>query len=285
MEIVDSTRVAWRDPGTKHREGSILFKYLLRGTEGSPQNYEFSIVKTTGRFFGPPHRHNFDQVRYVLSGAFGKDDELRPGQVGYYPEGTPYQIDSGDAEVLLLQFGGSSGHGFMHYEQLRQAHPRLAQSGVFEGGIYIRRDPSTGRQVKQDGYEAIWEFVNGKKVVYPRPRYRQPVIMNPDNFPWQAEVDAVAGSDGDRGTQARQRLLGAFTERNTRIAMTRLPAGGSAAMRAGETVRLSYVTQGKGTVDGREIGQGTALRLEQGEAADVHASEDLQTIDIYLPRF
>ena len=280
MDIVDSIQVAWRDPGTKHREGSILFKYLFRGVEGSPQNYEFSIVKTTGRFFGPPHRHNFDQVRYVLSGNFGKGNELKPGQLGYYPEGTPYQIDAGDAEVLLLQFGGSSGHGFMNYEQLRQAHPKLAESGVFEGGIYTRTDPVTGRRNNQDGYEAIWEFVNQKPVSYPRPRYLQPVLLNPDNFAWQP----TTGAEGD-GNHAQQRLLGAFTERDTRMAMTRLAAGGTTTLRAGDTVRLSYVTQGRGALAGREIGQGSALRLTAGETAGLTASADLQTIDIYLPRF
>ena len=113
MKFADASAISYRTPGTRHREGNIEFKYLLTGEAGSPRNYELSIVRTQDHFESPAHRHNFDQIRYVLSGAFGEKGplELKPGEVGYYPEGTPYRISSGNSEVLLLQFGGASGAG------------------------------------------------------------------------------------------------------------------------------------------------------------------------------
>ena len=101
MQFADSSKLGFSDPGTRHREGNISFKYLLKGRAGSPQNYELSHVRTRDRFYGPPHRHNFDQIRYILSGTFGQPGklELKAGELGYYPEGTPYQIDSGDSDV------------------------------------------------------------------------------------------------------------------------------------------------------------------------------------------
>ena len=75
-----------------HRSGGIDFKRLMQGTPGSPDNFEFSIVRTAGDYFTPRHRHNFDQVRYCIEGAMnyapGKD--LKAGTAGYFPEGTYY---------------------------------------------------------------------------------------------------------------------------------------------------------------------------------------------------
>ena len=80
--------------------------------------------------------------------------------------------------------------------------------------------------------------------------------------------------------QATVDAIGHAREKNGRVV-----AVGTTTLRAGDTVRLSYVTQGRGALAGREIGQGSALRLTAGETAGLTASADLQTIDIYLPRF
>ncbi|HYF20469.1 MAG TPA: hypothetical protein VEA40_21570 [Ramlibacter sp.] len=277
MQFADGPAIPFSDPGTRHREGNIQFKYLLKGQEGSPQNYELSVVRTTDRFYGPPHRHNFDQVRWVLSGTFGEPGKLvlHQGEVGYYPEGTPYQIDSGDTEVLLLQFGGASGHGFTHYDQLRSFYPVLAQKGEFKDGIFRWHTPPAGGPRQQDGYEALWEVINGKPLTYPKPRYRHPTLMNPEAFDWMPAAD--------RGVQ--QRELGRFTERHIAIAQVRVQAGAQARLRSPDTVRLFYVLQGAGRAGERDLKAGCAFELVRGAEVAVSATDTLVLLDLHLPHF
>lgn len=276
MQFADAATIAFRDPGTRHREGNIQFKYLLCGAAGSPQNYELSVVRTEARFHGPPHRHNFDQLRYVLSGTFGEPGrlELRPGEVGYYPEGTPYQIDSGDSEVLLLQFGGASGQGFTHYEALRSHYPLLAQLGEFKDGIFRWHQQPAGKPKQQDGYEALWELIHGRPLVYPRPRYRQPVLMNPEAFDWLPH---------GHGLDARE--LGRFTERGIAVSQLRAMPGATARLHAGVTIRLVYVLEGAGRIGDREVHPGCAIELLVGTTVPVVAASALQLLAFDLPSF
>lgn len=276
MQFADASTIPFRDPGTRHREGDIRFKYLLRGQAGSPQNYELSLVRTQDRFYGPPHRHNFDQIRYVLAGSFGEPGrlELRTGEVGYYPEGTPYQIDSGDSDVLLLQFGGASGYGFTHYEELRNHYPLLAQKGEFKDGIFRWHEPPAGGPRQQDGYEALWELIHGQPLVYPKPRYRQPVLMNPAAFDW---VDAGRG--------VAQRALGRFTERDIGVSQLRVAAGAHGEVAAGDTIRLLYVLEGNGHLGEHAVNAGCALELPRGTSIAASAGESLLLLALDLPRF
>ena len=49
---------------------------------------EFSLSIVPEGYFTPRHRHNFDQIRYTLTGvqSTGHGD-LAPGEIGYFPEG------------------------------------------------------------------------------------------------------------------------------------------------------------------------------------------------------
>lgn len=277
MQFADGTQLAFHDPGTRHREGDIRFKYLLRGEAGSPQNYELSVVRTQDRFFGPPHRHNFDQIRYVISGSFGQPGklELHEGEVGYYPEGTPYQIDSGDTEILILQFGGASGNGFTHYDQLRSHYPILAQKGEFKDGIFRWHEPPAGAARQQDGYEALWELIHGRPLVYPKPRLRQPVLMNPQAFDWLPT--------GEPGVMHRE--LGRFNERGTGVSQTRIASGTQAVLDPQGTIRLVYVLEGQGFVDDHALVPGCAFEVTSAQRPTVRATQQLVLLDLWLPRF
>lgn len=275
MQFANAASLAFRDPGTRHREGNIQFKYLLRGTAGSPQNYELTLVRTDETFQGPPHRHNFDQIRYVVSGTFGEGNlELRAGEVGYYPEGTPYRIHPGTSEVLLLQFGGASGAGFTHYDALRASYPVLAEKGEFRDGIFRWHQPPAGTAKQQDGYEALWELIHGKKLTYPRPRYRQPVLMNPAGFAWLQQAEGLS-----------QRTLGRFTEREIGVTQLCLAAGAGATLDAGATIRLLYVLEGSGRLDGLQVQAGCALELPARASVAAHADDTLVLLALDLPRF
>ena len=277
MQFADGAAIPFRDPGTKHREGNIRFKYLLKGQAGSPQNYEFSVVRTEERFYGPPHRHNFDQVRFVLSGSFGEPGKLvlHEGEVGYYPEGTPYQIDSGTTEILLLQFGGASGHGFTHYDELRSHYPVLAGKGEFKDGIFRWHNPPPGTARQQDGYEALWELINQKPLTYPKPRYRQPVLMNPSAYDWV--------TTDQPGEQVRE--MGCFTERRIGVGQVRLGAGAHTTLSSPDTIRLMYVIEGSAHIGGQALTAGCAFEVLRGASVTLDAGSDLLLLDLHLPRF
>src|SRR5215467_11923517 len=75
-----------------HRSGGIDFKRLIQGAPGTPDNFEFSLVRTAGDYYTPRHRHNFDQIRFCLEGSmnYAPGKNLDAGTVGYFPEGTFY---------------------------------------------------------------------------------------------------------------------------------------------------------------------------------------------------
>jgi hypothetical protein len=75
------------------REGKLDQKHLLFGEDGSPNNYDLNMGQTGGGGWRTPrHRHNFDQIRYVIAGQlpYTDTDVLEEGWVGYFPESVHY---------------------------------------------------------------------------------------------------------------------------------------------------------------------------------------------------
>jgi quercetin dioxygenase-like cupin family protein len=68
MQVTHGSKVEWTQV-SGHRSGQIDFKRLLQDKPGALDNFEPSIVRTTGDYITPRHRHNFDQVRFCLEGA------------------------------------------------------------------------------------------------------------------------------------------------------------------------------------------------------------------------
>jgi len=271
MQIVDSSAMEWAAPGTKHRDGDIRFKRLFEGQEGTPENFSFMLVKIEHGYGTPRHRHNYDQVRYCLSGAidYGNGRAVKAGQVGYFPEGTFYGPQEITAqEALVLQGGGESGQGFMSGRQLRAGYESLAATGGrFEDGVWIAPDGQGGRR-KQDGYEAVWEHVNGRPLVYPAARYNEPVVM---------EIAAFAMRPVAPGVERRR--LGVFGERGMEIATWRLAPGAALALPAENAVRLLWTMAGAT----RAGGAGTAIMLVPGEAARLDSPQGADLFAIVLP--
>lgn len=281
MKIVHADEIEYRKPSTRHREPNIEFKHLLRGERGSPQNYELMFARSIGRYYAPRHRHNFDQIRLSLSGAMGdgKGDNLLPGAVGYYPEGVHYTLDCQDNETLLLQFGGATGWGFTHFEQLYQAYPEVAKLGEFRDGVFFRHDRSNlppGVKRNQDGYEALWQHIHGQPVQYPRPRFEEAVRMIADNAAWLPD-EAQAG--------VARRTLGVFTERLIETGQIRVAAGATFTEMAARAPRLLFVQSGHGHGTGGEWRALTAAELAVGESATVTADEDMVVFVMGLPVF
>jgi hypothetical protein len=280
MQTVHAGDVSWgRVSG--HRSGGIEFKRLLQGTPGTPDNFELSIVRTPGDYFTPRHRHNFDQVRLCLEGAmnYAPGRDLNAGTVGYFPEGTFYgpQSDTGKSVVLLLQMGGSAGYGFMSYTQLNDGYRKLSDLGRFDGGVFTHSTPD-GRLIRKDGYEAIWEHVNGRAVEYPPPRYEEPVIIYPDSFGWIATRDA--------GFQLKH--MATFGERALNIGEIRAARGARHSVDRHRAPELLFVESGaiRDVTSGEVLDTHSAFRVDPADTGrELEVVENCVLFFVQLPKF
>jgi hypothetical protein len=168
------------------REGVFRSRRILNGAPGTPGNFALQLGVTPS-YYSPRHRHNFDQVRFQLEGDFdfASDGVMKEGCLGYFPEGTHYGPQSSNSEnsTLVLQFGGASGSGYIAANEYEKAAAELARHGSFARGVYTRLKPDGGK-INKDAYEAVWEEVNGRPLVYPPERYLRPVFMDPASFDW-----------------------------------------------------------------------------------------------------
>jgi quercetin dioxygenase-like cupin family protein len=180
----------WWKPATGHRAGPISFKRYGFKTGLPDLNLEFSLTKVGAGYYTPRHRHNYDQIRLVLDGAdlsIGNNRVLRVGECGYFPEGCHYgpQDQKEDSYVLTLQCPGASGAYMLSYDELGEAYQMLkARKAEFNNGVY-RGKTGEGQTEQKDGYQALWEAQQEKPMTYPKPRYNDIIIMNPENFNWQ----------------------------------------------------------------------------------------------------
>lgn len=261
-----------------HRPGGIGFIALLQGQPGAIDNFDLSISITEEEFHTPRHRHNFDQVRYILEGQFSFDRGRvqRSGQLGYFCEGTYYQQQGiGHTETLLLQCAGASGAGYMSFDQLYATARKLTERGRFEDGVYTWYD-ADGTKHNLDGYQAVWEEVNGRKLTYPRPRYDEAVILNPEHFAWVP----LAGA---RGVAVRE--LGHFHERGLAVGQLRLDAGAALGVQAGAGRTLLFVEQGTGSANGEPLQRHCAVQIEPGERISIEAGSPMRLMQFRLPFF
>jgi quercetin dioxygenase-like cupin family protein len=275
MDIVNSDEMAWSGQVERHRTGALNFKTLFIGHEGDPENYRMVLSRANGDYASPHHRHNFDQIRFCLEGVanIGPDRDLLAGDVGYFPEGTHYgpQNDPAGARVaLVLQFGGASGLGYMSAAQLKAGQQALEARGRFAGGRFLP-DGAPGTAAR-DSYEAIWEHVFGRSIVYPDQRYAEPVLIRPAAFRWI-----------DSGPGVARRNLGSFTERGLRLWFVRLEPGATITLGEAGAVTLAFVVSGTGDAAGTPWRPRAGLRLAAGETADLTATGHAEIFLVTLP--
>ncbi len=270
MQVVHAADLAWSEKEERHREGGLAFKNLFRGENGDPNNFRLVLSRNGGEYQSPHHRHNFDQLRFCVSGpaniAPGKT--LEEGDIGYFPEGAFYgpQHDHGRPRVtLVMQFGGTSGLGFMSSDQLRRGTEQLEALGTFAGGRYQKHSEAFDR----DSYEAIWEHVFQRPIVYPDARYTDPLLMRPAAFEWR-EDKAHPG--------VRRKDLGSFTERPLKLGFVALEPG--AAFQLGEpgAMVLAFITEGEGSFPQGQWKQHTAIRLDGADRVALCASSPAQLL-------
>ncbi len=146
----------------------------------------------------------------------------------------------------------------------------LKSEGEFKDGVFRRRADVEGKR-NLDGYQAIWEHVNDRPMVYPKPRYPQPIFMDPATYDWVP----VEGAPG-----VAEKLLGVFTERRSEVGQVRIEAGASYTAR-GKGIFL--VVRGAGTVGGEPMRDLTTVHLDAGETVTFAAREPTELLHFGLP--
>lgn len=281
MQIAHADAFAGAVTSPEFRGGGKEFRTLLAGRPESPGNYRMVHARQTGAVYSPRHRHNFDQLRFCVSGRvnYGRDCWIEPGEIAYFPEGAHYGPEESDVArvAVTIQFGGASGQGFLAEPEQLAAMEELKKTGVFENGVYRREgERAPGQKRNQDSFEAIWEQARGRRLDYPAPRYDGPILMRPARFAWVALADAPG---------VFVRALGTFTERRLEVAMLRLDAGAimNFGKRGGD--RLGFVVAGRGEIAGAELRAHSAFAIETGEAARLTAREPMELLVTGLPEF
>ena len=261
------------------RGGNRPFKTLLRGRDDSLSNYKLSFVRQSGSLDIPRHKHNFDQLRMCLEGDpqnYGKNKWINPGEIVYFPEGTPYGPEQSESHRLsiTLQFGGASGSGYLGPEKISGAIEEMKAFGTFDKGVFTRQgDLAPGQKRNQDSYEAIWEHVNKRKLVYPTPRYEEPICMKPAGFEW-----VPAGQPG-----VSKKLLGMFSERGCTLTMLKIESGAKARLAPHGAGQIGFVVSGEGDIAGGALRKYTAFSLDAGEACDLVSAAGMELLHVGLP--
>jgi len=259
--------------GLEHRGGTFHSQTTAEGQPSTPGNFKFSLSRLGTDYSGPRHRHNFDQFRFMLEGEsdYG-DGRLRAGMLGYYPEGVAYgpQVNKTPIVSAVLQFGGASGSGYLLPREVKAGMEVLKEFGEFKDGIFHRNEGLLGKR-NMDAYQAIWEHVHGREMIYPKGRYDGPIFMDSANYEWAP----VAGAPG-----VCEKLFGVWTERRTEAGLLRLEAG------AGHEVRgrgIYFVLSGKGACEGKPLAEHTTVFLHASEKAVLRANERMEILHYGLP--
>ena len=276
MKIVhiDELPVNYRQ--SRGREGTTQSSIIMTGEDAnSPDNFSFRIIRAEGDRFSPRHHHNFAQYYYVLEGepSFGPHAELKPGWLGYVPEGTWYGPLKGPPHTLIvLQHGGPSGLGMIGFDQHSEAFEALKKTGVFEKGIYRPNPAVEGSSSKgQDSYEAIWEHVRQRSIVYPEPEYLSSILINTGIFPWSPVEGQLA---------VQERAFGSFTSCQYRAAAYKLEEG---AKFVAKGRGMFIVLRGRGSVGEVPYRKLSCLYLEGHEQETLTVDEPSEILFLGLP--
>jgi len=274
MQIAQGDEVPVVCDGGGVRTGKVGKQFLLSGDPASPGNFKFGLFHQYGDFYSPRHRHNFCQFRVQIEGLcqYGLSGKMEPGTIGYFPEGAyygPQGPDAGDTYTATLQFGGPSGSGLLTPEQSAAAKKELLKTGFFKEGVFHRNPDVPGKR-NMDGFEAVWEQINGRTLVYPEPQYATPVMMHPDNYQWMPATE----------TGVEEKVLGIFTDCQIPCALYRVqPDAAFTAHGRG----IFMVMSGHGAVEGDTFRRFTSVYLDTGETTKFAADQVSEILLLGMP--
>jgi hypothetical protein len=276
MKVVASQALDWRKD---HPTGSLAFKYLLTGDDRAADNFVLILARQDAHFSTERHRHNFDQFRFAIRGDMnvGQGIKLREGQLGYFTEGAPYgpqddpldEAAPGERLHLTLQFGGATGHGYLGPDRLRACRDELRKHGEFVDVLYHRHDGKT-----LGGLDAVWQHAFRRKLEYPKPRYSEPIIIDPNSFRWKPGRDAA-------GVQRKH--LGTFTEREIWAEIVRLRPGARWTPAGGDARQLLFVLSGSGTAGSARLTPHSSVQVDPGERIEIGSDDTMELLIFGLP--
>jgi len=215
-----------------------------------------SFRTSTRDFHSPRHKHTFDQVRYILSGAvkYGRD-VYGPETCLYLPEGVPYgPMQSYENSVRIsvgLQFPGPSRIPYPTSAEIAKAREDLSKLGTFEKGIFAWAD---GR--KQDSFEAIAERLMGEELSYPAPRYKDYVVMNAENYTWQPLAEAP-------GVFAKH--LGYFNEVGPNLKIIKMEPGSATKPGFSKCQQIRYIVEGEVSYENQSYNSVSCMYFPAGK--------------------
>jgi len=274
MKIVQGDQMPIDGQASNVRTGTLKKQVFLTGNEGTPGNFKFGLFYQTGDFYSPRHRHNFDQFRFQIEGDadFDRNGTMLPDSIGYFPEGAYYgpQTSTGANIVAVVQFGGPSGSGYLSQRQVDSAFEEMKEFGSFDKGVFRRNEGVPGKK-NMDSFQATWEYANQRPMVYPKPQYADPILMNPEQFRWMP----LAGAKG-----VEVKAFGTFTDCLIVCARYRVAANASFTARGRG---LFLVLSGTGSVEGEPTRRYTAAYLEDGEQVTFQAVEATEIQLLGLP--
>lgn len=274
MDVIHAAEMPWGESLVTQRgdtEG-MAHKRLFEGEEGSPDNYMLVMSREPKTYFSPRHRHPWDQIRICLEGKIpiAKGLYIEGGEIGYFPESAPYGPQEGgeDRIVMLLQFGGASGQGFIAPDALTEARLELARHGTFDGGVYSV-ETTEGRR-NRDAYEAIWLHVMGGKLSYAPAAYKAPIVMRPEALAWKGTDEA--------GVSRQQ--VGVFPHRPLEVTGWRIEAEARHTIPPLHALRFLLVNEGKGTIDGQALHRWSVVRLLPDETGELIGTDCFKLIEL-----
>jgi hypothetical protein len=136
-----------------------------------------------------------------------------------------------------MQFQGPAHRPFFQRTEVQKGDIELLEAGgKFEKGLFIWPD---GR--KQDSAEAIREYLGKAKIVYPKARYDDFVVMHSNEYTWQP-VDGVTG--------ILVKHLGYFNEIGPNIKLVKMDAKSTTPAGKTSCQQVRFVVEGEITFRG-----------------------------------
>jgi hypothetical protein len=120
--------------------------------------------------------------------------------------------------------------------------------------------------------QAIWEHINGRPMIYPKPRLINPAFMDPTHYAW---------SKVDGASNVAEKLFPVFSDRGAESRIVKLETGARHALR-GRAVY--YALSGKGTVGSEPLRTMTSFYLDAGESVEIAARETLEILQLGMPK-
>ena len=269
MHVIETAKIPWTLVSRSNRPGRVHRKLVHEGEVSPAVGYTADLVRYEGghgTFTAPRHKHNFDQIRYTISGQpdFGHYQVASAGQSAFFPAGAAYGPETiEESEMLLVQWG----ENWMSRAQHDATHAEMQNVGEFREGYYITVD-ADGSEHRADGRNAVWETFTGLKLVYPTPRYAQPVMMEPDGFPWRPLP----------GTGVSHKVLGRFTEDDVYLANYRWDEPGGVLTLTPERTQLLWIIDGQLSANGEAYDPETVIISELGEPTKLTGTQNTQAV-------